>query len=434
MKSQKDVPRAIHIAVWARQFTESNSGLEFLKYVLVGIVHEFGTTGSKISLFVPLATFEKSPFIENTAMVLLAGLHRLRGGQVIGAERLARKINGFLPKLFPVDKAKLGRKFEEFHDHIDLVFYGNSKNLLSEFEKRKVHVILPATTAWEGECPLPWVGYVADCQHKYFPEYFAEFELERRDQLISSLMRKAQAIMVNSQSTKKDLRKFYGGVERKIFDLPFAPVADPLWLEDSPGLLKKYNLPKTYFLISNRFWRHKSHATAWEALSLVRGQGYGQVGLVCTGEMRDYRDPHIENTLRSEVKKLNLTRHVDFLGLIDKREQIEIMKKAVAVLQPTLFEGGPGGGAVYNAAALGRPAIVSDIPVNLELRGQDNIIFFKARSAEDLAEKMKMVLERQVDIKAFSKEELMLKSKTSLDRLGHRIKETIDFALQGEQE
>ena len=40
---------------------------------------------------------------------------------------------------------------------------------------------------------------------------------------------------------------------------------------------------------------------------------------------------------------LGLEQRVRVLGLVPKRDQIEIMKKACAVLQPTRFEGGPGG-------------------------------------------------------------------------------------------
>jgi len=63
------------------------------------------------------------------------------------------------------------------------------------------------------------------------------------------------------------------------------------------------------------------------------------------------------------------------------------MKRACAVIQPTLFEGGPGGGAVYDAVSLDVPAIVSDIPVNREADGTA-IEFFPVGDAVALAGKM----------------------------------------------
>ena len=69
---------------------------------------------------------------------------------------------------------------------------------------------------------------------------------------------------------------------------------------------------------------------------------------------------------------------IRILGLIPKYDQIQIMRGAVAVIQPTLFEGGPGGGAVYDAVSIGTPVILSDIPVNREVEaGRGLIQFFR---------------------------------------------------------
>jgi glycosyltransferase involved in cell wall biosynthesis len=73
---------------------------------------------------------------------------------------------------------------------------------------------------------------------------------------------------------------------------------------------------------------------------------------------------------------------------IPKRDQIQIMKHACAVIQPALLEGGPGGGSVYDAVSLDVPAIISDIPVNREVEGPA-IEFFPAGQAAALADKMK---------------------------------------------
>lgn len=62
------------------------------------------------------------------------------------------------------------------------------------------------------------------------------------------------------------------------------------------------------------------------------------------------------------------------------------MQRSLAVIQPTLFEGGPGGGAVYQAISLNVPAVVSDITVNRKI-DIGTVRLFPARSPEDLAEK-----------------------------------------------
>jgi glycosyltransferase involved in cell wall biosynthesis len=61
------------------------------------------------------------------------------------------------------------------------------------------------------------------------------------------------------------------------------------------------------------------------------------------------------------------------------------------VVQPTLFEGGPGGGALYDGVSTATPVILSDIDVNREA-DLGVIEFFRAGSAEDLAQKMLALL------------------------------------------
>jgi hypothetical protein len=64
------------------------------------------------------------------------------------------------------------------------------------------------------------------------------------------------------------------------------------------------------------------------------------------------------------------------------------------MVQPSLFEGGPGGGSVFDAISLGVPCIVSDVQVNLELN-EPIVTFFKARDPASLAEEMLKALVQQ---------------------------------------
>jgi glycosyltransferase involved in cell wall biosynthesis len=139
-------------------------------------------------------------------------------------------------------------------------------------------------------------------------------------------------------------------------------------------------------MVSNQFWIHKSHETAFMALRLVRDAGH-DVHLVCTGDTSDYRWPEHFNNLKAIIEKNNLRDYVHILGLIPKGDQLAIMRGSLAVIQPTLFEGGPGGGSVYDAVSTRTPCIVSDIPVNREI-DIGVVRFFTAGSAEDLAAKM----------------------------------------------
>jgi glycosyltransferase involved in cell wall biosynthesis len=111
------------------------------------------------------------------------------------------------------------------------------------------------------------------------------------------------------------------------------------------------------------------------------------IHLVCTGELIDYRFPEYANELRQLLKQLGIERQVHLLGYISKQEQVLLMQKAIAVLQPTLFEGGPGGGVVYEALARNKYVVLSDIPVNQEIE-DERCVFFEAGNPKDLAQKL----------------------------------------------
>jgi hypothetical protein len=65
-------------------------------------------------------------------------------------------------------------------------------------------------------------------------------------------------------------------------------------------------------------------------------------------------------------------------GVIPKRHQVELVKGATALIQPTLFEGGPGGLSVPLHDTL---VLDSDIPVNREIRSDDVLFFEECVSA-----------------------------------------------------
>lgn len=97
-------------------------------------------------------------------------------------------------------------------------------------------------------------------------------------------------------------------------------------------------------------------------------------------------------------------------------------------MQPTLFEGAPGGGSIYDSLSLGVPSTISHISVNLEIDKEKNVIFFKAGSSDDMALKMKHILEK--NIKRQSKDELIKEGLNRASKMGDSLLEAIEFILK----
>jgi glycosyltransferase involved in cell wall biosynthesis len=236
----------------------------------------------------------------------------------------------------------------------------------------------------------PCVGYIPDCQHRRMGHYFSVEEIAWRDTVFAEMLRELPVVIVNSIDARRDLLRYFPDTRSEIVALPFAASPLPEWLGvDGMAGREKYRLPPKYFLCSNQFWQHKNHGVLIEALALARAEGR-PFFVVFTGAMSDYRAPAHASRLMLQVQSLGVASDCLFLGLVPKRDQIDIMKSAIAVVQPTLFEGGPGGGAVYDAISVGCPVIVSDIPVNREIEKYVDV-FFSPLHPESLLHAMRRI-------------------------------------------
>ena len=240
------------------------------------------------------------------------------------------------------------------------------------------------------------------------------------------MLTRARAVIVNSRAAAADIARFVPQGTARVFALPFAPAPSPDWLDERPELGPRHGVIPPFFMISNQFWVHKDHATAFEAFRIVARRN-PEVMLACTGSTQDPRDPGYFPELMNRVKEWGLDGRVRVLGLIPKRDQIEIMKHACAVIQPTLFEGGPGGGAVYDAVSLNVPVIVSDIPVNREVEGAE-VDFFPARDTARLADLMTARLNAPPR-KPTPADELLAAGRRRRAACGDVLWSAIDFAM-----
>jgi glycosyltransferase involved in cell wall biosynthesis len=345
-------------------------------------------------------------------------------------ETVVRQRNFSLPKR----EAGFNSSFLDYFRHIDgeiePVEYNDTTGLIPTLKRIEADVVMPAAGTLGTAFPFPWVGYIFDFQYKYYHSYFSSKECMDRDIRFATILRDAKAIIVNANSVKEDIDLFFPYHDCKVFNLPFcaAPVSN--WLEDGNlDLLARYNLPPRYFLISNQFWVHKSHTTAFRALAILKDEECGKdLHIVCTGKMEDHRFPDYIEDLQDEVRTSGLKEKVHFLGHIPKIDQIAIMKASLAVLQPSRFEGGPGGGSVFDAVSIGVPVILSDIPVNKEIESEGNLLYFEEGSSIDLAKIMRKFL--KMNISRPSKGDLLVRGEKRKLLMGEYLWEVINYVRE----
>lgn len=266
--------------------------------------------------------------------------------------------------------------------------------LNAAIEMFELDALLPSHAVLASRLHCPWIGYGWDFQHRQLPQLFTARERRRRHRLLGSMMANADAVVVNSHDTAAEGRLTYPRQAEKILALPFNAAPRERWLDDTTagtyeGIPFAPELP--YFMVSNQFWMHKDHPTAFKAFARTVAR-HPDVRLVCTGETSDYRRPSYFAELRHLLDDLGIADRVAVTGILPKSEQIALLRNCVALLQPTRCEGGPGGGAVYDAVSLGVRSLVSDIPINRELAAERTVTFFPVGDAEALAARMSEAL------------------------------------------
>jgi glycosyltransferase involved in cell wall biosynthesis len=225
-------------------------------------------------------------------------------------------------------------------------------------------------------------AWIFDFQHKYLPQFFNEKQIKERDELLSLTASYSSTVILSSKDAESDFHKFFPEAAHKSKVLSFKTSPASQWYEENPQQIQQdYYLPERFFLVSNQFWLHKNHLVIFNALKHLQEKSIYPV-IVCTGHIYDPRQPDYSDTILQTIHRLGIGKQVYLLGLIPKLHQVQLMRRSLAVIQPSLFEGWST--LVEDARCLGKQMILSDLSVNLE-QNPPNSLFFERNSSENLA-------------------------------------------------
>lgn len=225
-------------------------------------------------------------------------------------------------------------------------------------------------------------SWIEDFQHKYLPEFFTQEEIASRDSYQALIAREAPSVVLSSNTAGEDFNKFHPGFAHKRRILPFLTIPRTQWFEPDPRETQcKFHLPDRFFLVCNQFWQHKNHQIILEALEILWKKDIYPI-VVCTGHIYDYRSPAYSDRMLQAIHIKGLTEQFQLLGLVEKIDQIQLARRSLAIIQPSLFEGWSS--VVEDARCLGKPTILSDIAVHIE-QNPPYSKFFDRHSPEALA-------------------------------------------------
>jgi glycosyltransferase involved in cell wall biosynthesis len=260
---------------------------------------------------------------------------------------------------------------------------------LSIFNFRHIDFYYPG-----GNLPRKWIfnwgGWIPDFQYRYLPQLFSTEEYETREKRSVHAAKEAPVLAFSSECAMTDYQSFFPEYIGNEFLLQFVSNAHKDWLTQNPTEIQhKFDLPDAYFIVCNQFWKHKDHGTVMEAIALLNKKGI-HITVVCTGATEDFRNPDYYPSLLEKASSLGIEKQFNILGFISRQDQIQLIRRAVAIIQPSLFEGWST--VVEDGRSLGKTIFLSDFPAHIE-QNPPHSFFFKQQDAFQLAELISSHLE-----------------------------------------
>ncbi len=265
------------------------------------------------------------------------------------------------------------------------------KNIFLRQFKREIDLIFPNPRGifFEKVAESKKYFWISDFQEEYFPYFFDSTELAHRKHVNINISLFSEKLILSSLAAKKDFVKFYPFARTSVSILNFAvthPQYNHINIEE---LKQKYKIPKTYFFSPNQFWIHKNHITVIKAIELLKNKGK-EVIVLFSGKEYDHRDAKYADGLKNYVKDNDLSSTIRFLGFIDRKEQLQIMKHANAIIQPSFFEGWST--VIEDAKAMNQLVIASHLDVHIEQLGASGL-FFDPNCPQDLADNIEKAID-----------------------------------------
>jgi glycosyltransferase involved in cell wall biosynthesis len=191
------------------------------------------------------------------------------------------------------------------------------------------------------------------------------------------LLRKAAAVIADSENTRRDVHSYYRVPLNKIHVVYSAIAQDfkPAGRDALQRVREVYGLSEFVFIIGASY-PHKNISRAIKAFAQLRGK-VPHVELVVAGGRREYL-----KVLEQEARDLNIG-GIKFLGYAPQQDIPLLYSAAYALLYPSLYEG--FGLPPLEAMACGCPVIVSNTSSLPEICG-DAAYYVDPYSIENIAE------------------------------------------------
>jgi len=209
--------------------------------------------------------------------------------------------------------------------------------------------------------PVPQVVVVHDLIPLHFRDSFPRHYHYFR-YILPAILRRARAIVADSENTRRDLKTFYGLESNRIHIVPGGYDQHYYRMGIDPAPVKKECGLEAYLLYVGNLLPHKNLQRLLQAFALISTKVPHQLAIA------GKKDPRYLPALEAEARALGLAERVKFLDYISPAHLPALYAGAEAAIFPSLYEG--FGLPILESMACGTPVIASHAASLPEVTGE----------------------------------------------------------------
>lgn len=327
--------------------------------------------------------------------VLLNALHYIPDGAGI-SNYTHKLLDAFLKGSYDVDilmqkTFESSYKDERIH-YSNRACHGSSKRILEEQVRQQdlykhyelVHFPDYATPVFYKGCK---VATIHDMAMHTMRDKYTLMQNVTKNILLKQTIKQADALICDSEFSKKELLRYYPQVESKATVIPLG-IEIPSYKvvkEVEQAVYKKFGIKGNFILYVGTIAPHKNIGMLIKAYGHLKKEGCREKLVIAGKKGWMYEE------VFDEVKTLGLEKDVIFTDFITDQEKEVLYRTAACFVSVSLYEG--FGFPPLEAMGRGCPVLVSHIEVFKEVCGE-SVLYCKPDDVGDITRQLKSILER----------------------------------------
>ena len=209
---------------------------------------------------------------------------------------------------------------------------------------------------------------IHDLAFREYPETIRKRTLLMLKSSLKRSIRRADAILADSEFTKQEILKYYNVPEEKIYVVPcgidtnkFYPIEDQAEIERTK---EKYGIYGEYYLYLGTLEPRKNIEGILEAYGKLKKDSEEPIPKMVIAGGKGW----LFESIFEKVKKQNLEEDVIFTGYVDETDKVQLLNGAMAFCFPSFYEG--FGMPPMEAMACGTAVITSNGNSLFEVTGE----------------------------------------------------------------